>query len=123
MRYFLDCGQIVKSPEALKLPELDPLKAPQLYEAQERDKTDRPVGLAPQAVRDAILPDDHEEKKAQGLRRIKRDSLLAESDWTQMPDALKGKKAIKDKWASYRQQLRDLDMASDEWPTSPEKKQ
>ena len=39
--------------------------------------------------------------------RSKRDSFLAQSDWTQMPDSplSNSKKA---EWATYRQQLRDF---------------
>lgn len=36
--------------------------------------------------------------------RNHRDRLLAESDWTQLPDAPVDKAA----WAAYRQQLRDF---------------
>ena len=39
------------------------------------------------------------------LRR-KRDDLLKESDWTQLPDALTPEKRAS--WAEYRQLLRDL---------------
>jgi hypothetical protein len=36
-----------------------------------------------------------------------RNSALKESDWTQMPDCPLGPEA-KEKWAIYRQQMRDL---------------
>ena len=36
--------------------------------------------------------------------RLHRDRLLAESDWTQLPDAPVDRVA----WAKYRQQLRDF---------------
>jgi hypothetical protein len=36
--------------------------------------------------------------------RLRRDSLLAASDWTQLPDAPIDQAA----WATYRQQLRDF---------------
>ena len=36
--------------------------------------------------------------------RLNRDNLLAQSDWTQLPDAPVDKTA----WATYRQALRDL---------------
>ena len=54
--------------------------------------------------------------------RVKRDSLLSESDWTQAPDAPVDTKA----WAAYRQQLRELpESISDPtqpivWPQPPE---
>lgn len=55
--------------------------------------------------------------------RSQRDVLLAQSDWTQMPDSpLTDTK--KQEWATYRQQLRDLpenitDPSNPTWPTKP----
>ena len=50
-----------------------------------------------------------------------RNSLLAESDWTQMPDV---SITNKDQWATYRQQLRDITTQTDPfniiWPSKPE---
>jgi hypothetical protein len=51
----------------------------------------------------------------------KRNSLLAASDWTQLPDV---PQATKDAWAQYRQALRDITEQSGYptnvvWPTSP----
>jgi len=37
--------------------------------------------------------------------RAERDLLLQQSDWSQLPDV---PQAVKDKWAVYRQKLRDL---------------
>lgn len=57
--------------------------------------------------------------------RSKRNSLLANSDWTQMADSplTDAKKA---EWATYRTALRDLpthanwpDLGEDDWPTQP----
>ena len=56
--------------------------------------------------------------------RAKRDQLLADSDWTQLPDT----PADTDAWAVYRQALRDIPQdsgftgseASVTWPTKPE---
>lgn len=39
--------------------------------------------------------------------RIERDSLLAQSDWTQMPDSPLSD-SDKGKWATYRTKLREL---------------
>lgn len=55
--------------------------------------------------------------------RAKRDSLLSQSDWTQLPDVPMETKAA---WKSYRQALRDIteqiDLhASVEWPNAPGK--
>jgi len=53
--------------------------------------------------------------------RSKRDSLLKESDWTQIPDAPVDQTA----WATYRQELRDIPQQEGfpenvTWPTKPE---
>ena len=54
------------------------------------------------------------------LIRAKRDRLLLESDWTQLPDV---PLATKELWAEYRQQLRDVTLQQDPfnivWPTHP----
>lgn len=52
--------------------------------------------------------------------RQTRNRLLADSDWTQAPDAPADSAA----WAKYRQQLRDLPANTDDvenvkWPTPP----
>ena len=54
------------------------------------------------------------------LRR-ERNRLLAESDWTQQPDAPVDSKA----WAAYRQELRDLPANTEDpenpvWPALPQ---
>tara|TARA_Y100001938_G_scaffold70254_1_gene97426 strand:- start:75 stop:419 length:345 start_codon:yes stop_codon:yes gene_type:complete len=62
-----------------------------------------------------------EEKAA--AERTRRDNLLAESDYTQMPDySLSNKSA----WATYRQALRDLpthsnwpNLEDSDWPEKP----
>jgi len=53
--------------------------------------------------------------------RSERNSLLKESDWTQLPDALVDQTA----WATYRQELRDIPQQEGfpenvTWPTKPE---
>ena len=52
--------------------------------------------------------------------RGKRNALLVQSDWTQLPDV---PIATKDAWAVYRQQLRDVTLQSDPfnivWPVPP----
>ena len=57
--------------------------------------------------------------------REKRNSLLTESDWTQIPDSPEDDDA-KITWATYRQALRDItahenfpDLAPEDWPTKP----
>lgn len=53
--------------------------------------------------------------------RNERNKLLQETDWTQMPDV---PSATREKWAAYRQALRDLPASSGfpqdiKWPTKP----
>ena len=53
--------------------------------------------------------------------RIKRDKLLAASDWTQLPDSPLSEASIL-VWKVYRQELRDLNLADPDklvWPTPP----
>lgn len=60
-----------------------------------------------------------EEEKAQQARRM-RDSMLSESDWTQIADA----PVDKAEWAAYRQALRDIPQQAGfptliTWPEKP----
>jgi hypothetical protein len=53
--------------------------------------------------------------------RNQRNNLLAQSDWTQLPDV---PQATKDLWSTYRQALRDITTQSGfptdvVWPTQP----
>lgn len=57
-------------------------------------------------VLESISPDWAE------INRGKRNKLLRDSDWTQLPDV---PLATKDAWATYRQELRDLP-ERDDWP-------
>ena len=54
--------------------------------------------------------------------KIKRNRILYETDWTQMPDVPLANKAA---WATYRQELRDITNqtvypAEIVWPTPPQ---
>lgn len=56
--------------------------------------------------------------------RLDRNTLLAKSDWTQMPDSPLTQEQ-KQAWADYRQALRDLpqsnlDLDAVKWPQQPE---
>ena len=88
-----------------------------------------PDTLCWQAVNTAIQNEDgtwtftedpeHLQMYWNGLRQC-RNSLLAESDWTQLADATVDKEA----WAAYRKALRDLpdttqNPASPTWPEKP----
>lgn len=53
--------------------------------------------------------------------RLRRNALLAASDWTQLTDV---PATVQQAWAGYRQKLRDLpqsttDPRSAQWPTPP----
>ena len=59
-------------------------------------------------------------EEAWGKLRLRRRSLLRDTDWTQVPDAPVDAAS----WATYRQQLRDLpanttDPRNVEWPVPP----
>jgi len=69
---------------------------------------------------DAYVPPSDEQVAIDA--RIARNRLLASSDWTQLPDV---PQTLKDKWATYRQALRDITAQSGFprsiiWPTQPE---
>jgi|DEB0MinimDraft_6_1074348.scaffolds.fasta_scaffold04774_11 hypothetical protein len=73
------------------------------------------IQLKPQPEIDTI-----EETEAWFKLRVKRDQILAQCDWTQVPDA----PVNQTEWATYRQALRDLpanttDPANPTWPTQP----
>jgi len=55
------------------------------------------------------IPDEHLLERM----RLHRDRLLAQSDWTQLPDAPVDREA----WATYRQALRDFPAT---WTPGPE---
>jgi hypothetical protein len=88
--------------------------------------TDHIVDPEAFVVRDlAVVPRDAASLNAKRLEmaqmqmRQKRDRLLAQSDWTQVPDAPVDQAA----WARYRQALRDLPQSADPldplWPAKP----
>jgi hypothetical protein len=71
----------------------------------------------------SILPLS-EDKCAANLR-VKRDKLLADTDWTQMNDSPLSNED-KTAWATYRQELRDVsdldtwpNLADEDWPVEP----
>lgn len=53
--------------------------------------------------------------------RFKRNKLMAQCDWTQLPDV---PLSTKEAWATYRQSLRDITQQADPfnitWPTTPQ---
>lgn len=56
-----------------------------------------------------VRTDEQKFIEAEALVKLKRNELLVESDWTQLPDV---SLSNKNEWASYRQQLRDITMQS-----------
>ena len=59
---------------------------------------------APVPEKPAYNPDEREREQLAKEARNQRDALLADSDWTQVPDAPVDSTA----WADYRQALRDV---------------
>lgn len=67
---------------------------------------------ARQIVEGGSLPSDPVQKAR--VKRLRRDRLLAESDWTDLPNAPLTDEQ-KSEWAAYRQALRDMP-SDDGWP-------
>lgn len=89
-----------------------------IYSQAETDHANEKTRLATEAANANPFPTDN-----LVLLRLQRDDLLAQSDWTQVPDSpLTTSK--KNEWATYRQALRDLpantsDPANPTYPTKP----
>lgn len=81
-----------------------------------------PVVVAPETAARALETalQTSEEMAAGEVRRV-RNMLLLASDWTQLPDV---PQETREKWAGYRQTLRDVTEQSDplniSWPTPPQ---
>lgn len=94
-----------------------------IYDSQigaERDATEAELEL----LKDAINGPSAEQLSS--WRRIERQSLLAQSDWTQLSDVLTAMTPEKlQEWKTYRQALRDITLQASfpndvTWPTKPE---
>lgn len=85
----------------------------ELMEAQAKGKQIVAMRGKPVAVDRQV-----DEAERTTARRRKRNRLLAESDWTQMPDAPLDA-PLRKAWTDYRQALRDLDMSGTDWPETP----
>jgi len=83
------------------------------YSAQDLEAAGVPVDVVSQAVSDSVW----------ASVRDQRNSLIAASDWTQMPDSpLTAEQRAA--WADYRQALRDIPELYDDpdsvvWPEEP----
>ena len=85
------------------------------------DYTDEDGVAHTKAEQEAAYQAGLDEKAAEGVR-TKRNTLLAESDWTQVADAPVDATA----WATYRQGLRDITdhvsfpyLTDEDWPVAP----
>lgn len=89
-------------------------------EISERKRSERPTYAAVWDNTKMCWVDARDVETAWRDLRRERDSKLASSDWTQVPDAPVDHEA----WAVYRQELRDLPDNTDDpfnpvWPTPP----
>lgn len=94
--------------------------------ARHHMKAEGPVPFTPEEeaewdAREAAWAAGRSAREAERVRQ-KRDEQLAKTDWTQMPDA---PQATKDKYAPYRQALRDVPQQPGfpeniQWPAKPE---
>lgn len=84
----------------------------ELMRAQAGGKSITARSGKPLAIDPVPNPDEHT-----AARRRDRNRRLAASDWTQLPDA--SPVGGPDAWRDYREQLRTVDLAGKDWPTSP----
>jgi len=91
-----------------------------------------PKGAVPFTLEEEAARDAEEQAWTAGANgriaeanRTERDALLAETDWTQMPDSALTDEA-KALWVAYRTALRDItshanwpNLADSDWPTKP----
>lgn len=90
-------------------------------EAHGRDLFTRALAGEFGEVAEYVPPPPPSEEEMAILVREERDRLLAETDWTQAADV---PQTTKDKWAPYRQALRDVPQQEGfpfnvVWPTKP----
>ncbi len=110
---FTSNGQNITSPDDYTVIEskedIDPTKIYELVDGKITITGDAPV-LTPEQLKEAQWE----------VVREKRNKLLTESDWTQLPDI---PQATKELWEPYRQELRDITNQPDPynitWPNPP----
>lgn len=94
------------------------------YIGADDQPTEYPERPADRAVWDGSKwTDPRDESELLAQVRVRRNGLLASSDWTQLPDAPLTEDQ-RGAWADYRQALRDLpetasDLAAPIWPPQP----
>jgi len=87
-----------------------------------REDFAKSLDVTAEAIENAVLQQEDVAARNREARRAGRNQRLADSDWTQVPDALADKPELKRRWAEYRQSLRSFDLNSDDWPSAPEAK-
>lgn len=114
-------GKVIKT---LSVPDLDCL-ALNVQEGQDYIISDWSGDLSLATVVDGEVIEGSPTNQTESIARGMRDSLLASSDWTQIPDSPLTE-AKKTEWQVYRQQLRDLfndftytNIEDVVWPTKP----
>ena len=114
-------GKVIKT---LSVPDLDCL-ALNVQEGQDYIISDWSGDLSLATVVDGEVIEGSPTNQTQSIARGMRDSLLASSDWTQIPDSPLTE-TKKTEWQVYRQQLRDLfndftytNIEDVVWPTKP----
>ena len=119
--YDTSTGKIVSK---LTVPDLDCL-ALNVQEGQDYIISDWSGDLSLATVVDGEVIEGSPTNQTESIVRGMRDSLLANSDWTQIPDPHLTE-TKKTEWQVYRQQLRDLfndftytNIEDVVWPTKP----
>lgn len=113
-----------KVASTLTVPDLDCL-ALNVQEGQDYIISDWSGDLSLATVVDGEVIEGSPTNQTESIARGMRDSLLASSDWTQIPDSPLTE-TKKTEWQVYRQQLRDLfndftytNIEDVVWPTKP----
>ncbi|MEZ5709739.1 MAG: phage tail assembly chaperone [Blastomonas sp.] len=75
--------------------------------------------VAARSGRPVAVDQERSAEDIEAARRRQRDTRLANSDWTQLPDTLLDQPGLKAEWAAYREALRNLDMVASDWPAEP----
>lgn len=86
----------------------------ELMQAQVNGKVITAVAGRPVAVDRVLSP-----AEVEAHNRNVRAQLLAQSDWSQLPDALANAPEYKAAMAKWRQALRDMDLATGSFPEPP----
>jgi hypothetical protein len=109
----------------LSVPDLECLEA-NIQENQDYIISDWVGDITLASVVNGEVITEEPRNQTENITRGMRDNLLANSDWTQMPDSPLNNEE-KANWQTYRQELRDLfnnftytNLEDVNWPTPPE---